>query len=75
MRVSCEGFTTIGGTLTEFYASGTDATLAYAINCSDEVVGLVSRFQQCRTRLLSERQRNHQRDRLPGRDRDPVHWD
>src|SRR5271156_831430 len=35
-----EGYTTIGGTVTEFYASGTDSTFPYAINSADEVVGL-----------------------------------
>jgi hypothetical protein len=34
-----EGFVTIGGKVTEFYASGTDNTYAYAINKSNEVVG------------------------------------
>jgi probable HAF family extracellular repeat protein len=34
-----EAFINIGGVLTEFYASGTDATYPYAINVNDEVVG------------------------------------
>ena len=34
-----QGFVDIGGTVTEFYGSGTDNTFAYAINDSDEAVG------------------------------------
>jgi hypothetical protein len=34
-----EGYVNIGGTVTEFYASGTDATYAYGVNTTDEIVG------------------------------------
>jgi hypothetical protein len=37
--VGSEGFVNIGGTVTEFYGSGTDLTYANAINNSNQVVG------------------------------------
>src|ERR1039457_7321909 len=37
-----EGYINIGGSVTEFYGSGTDLTYAYALNSSDEVGGSTS---------------------------------
>jgi hypothetical protein len=38
-NTASEGFVNIGGTVTEFYGSGTDVTYALAINNNEEVVG------------------------------------
>jgi hypothetical protein len=69
-----EGFTTISGTVTEFYASGTDNTFAYAINSADDVVGQYfdssgnsHGFYQCL--------RKHHRGCIPGRDPNWLLWD